>query len=227
MMKQRVALVLLAASVCLAAPEPPDPRREAQRLLTDNEILKREVELASGDAFYLILDPSAATFTLMLKGAVLRRYHVASLEIGDPHVAFVSREGALDWQGKIWSGGNLVPARERDRIEVKAPPPGSDDASTPEPVVPPTPEEKYPVPPRYGLRFEGGLFLEVLPVGEAVPGRSLTHRIRAWWEDAREVVRLEPEDRLRLRISLRQEDSEALYRSLPPDTKLLVLPPTR
>ncbi len=217
--------VSLAVVLSLAASGPADPKDEARRLVIQNEILQKQIELASQEAFCLVLDPSAQTMTLMLKGAVLRTYRISDLEIGDPRVAFVSRGETIGWQGKIWSRGALVPPRDQDRIEIIPPPPGAaDDENAAAPPVPPTPEERYPVPPRYGIRFEDGLFVEVSPTGESTSG-GLWARIGAWWDDLWEVTRVEPTDRLRLRLHLRREDSEALYRSLPPDTKLLALPP--
>lgn len=223
----RLAATAIALLALLGAGEPQDAKREAERLRFENEILEKKAELASGDAFYVILDPGARTLSLMLKGAVLRRLEVSGLEVGDRRVAFVPRGDALLWQGRVWSGGSLVPPREQDRVEIKAPPPGMDEASAPEPPVPPTPEEKYPVPPRYGIRYTGGLYLEILPLGETVPSKGLGNRLQDWWDDAKEAMSSEPTDRLRLRVSLKHEDSEALYRSLPPGTKLLVLPPSK
>ena len=217
------SLAVSAALSSLAAGGATNPRSEARGLIVQNEILKKQIELASQDSFVLVLDPARETLALMLKGAVLRTYRVSHVEIGDPRVAFVSRGETLDWQGKIWSKGHLVPPRQQDRIEIVPPPPGGGEDAAAEPPVPPTPEERYPVPRRYGIRFAEGLFLEILPLGDS--GGGLGDRIAAWWEDLREVTRAEPTDRLRLRLSLRQGDSEALYRSLPPDTKLLALPP--
>jgi hypothetical protein len=46
-----------------------------------------------------------------------------------------------------------------------------------------------------------------------------------WWNDARAVLDPSPEDTLRLRLVLRPEDADSLYRALPPDTRLLIVPP--
>ena len=220
--------VVTAASLALGAGATPDLRQEAERLRFENEILETKAELASGDAFYVILDPSGRSMTLVAEGRSSCAGTTWRASTGrGPRVAFVARGDAPEWQGKIWKGGTLAPQREQDRVEIKAPPPGADESTQPEPVVPPTPEEKYPVPVRYGIRYEGGLFLEILPVGEAHPNKSMGNRFCAWWDDAKEAVSSEPTDRLRLRVSLRHEDAEALYRSIPPGTKLLVLPPAK
>jgi hypothetical protein len=194
-------------------------RTEAERLLRENQILRRQSELAAGEAFYLLLDTSGRTLKFMLRGVVLYRYDVAAVELARPQVAFVDRGSDLPWQGRIWTNGNLVPPRERDRIEIKVPPPGQEDEAPP--VIPPLPEEAVPVPSRYGVRFTGGLFVEVDPEGGNEPG--LGERFQHWWDDVREALRSEPTDRIRLRLRLKSEDAQSIYRSLPPDCALLVL----
>ena len=47
---------------------------------------------------------------------------------------------------------------------------------------------------------------------------------RVWYRDFVTALRREPEDSLRLRVVLRPEDAASLYRALPPDTCLLILP---
>jgi hypothetical protein len=107
-------------------------------------------------------------------------------------------------------------------VEIKAPPPGS-DPSEEAPYVPPPAEEAFPVPTRFGIRFEGGLYLEVRPSGGDVePGFS--DRMLHWWDDIREALRSEPTDRVRVRVTLKGEDGSAIYRSIPPDASILVLP---
>lgn len=216
--------VVLAASVAMAARAGADPRADIRQLALDTEVLRKMVALASGEEFYVVLDPNARTITLMLKGATLRHYEVQAIELADPQVAFVSRGDAHDWQGRIWSRGSLVPTREQDRVEIKVPPPGAEETEQ-EAVIPPTPEEKYPVPPRFGIRYEGGLFVEIRSEGDDAPHQTFRHRLAAWWEDFKEALRPHPTDRIRLRLTLELADVEAIYRSLPPDTKLLALPP--
>lgn len=198
------------------------PREEALRLSAENDLLRKRVELATSNGFYLLLDPNDRSLTLMLQGAILNSYQVSKVEVGDPRVAFVSRGSDEDWQGRIWAGGALVPPRALDRVEIKPPPAGQESA---EPVAPPpTPEEAYPVPSRYGIRFDGGLFLEMQPGGEDGSPHSMSDRLRHWFEDFKEVLQRHPKDQMRIRLSLRPEDMRSIYRSLPPDAKLLVVP---
>jgi hypothetical protein len=226
----RVALaaLALAAFPIRAETVPPD----IERLRRENFLLQRRLDLANGDKFYLVLDPAASSLKLMLKGAVLQDYPIRGIEAGTPRVAFAARSLPDGWRGRIWERGNLVPPRELDRVEIVAPPPSKnpDEDNAPAVPIPPTPEEKYPVPHRYHVRFEGNLSLEIRRVGEqeektgfwAGIGKSLA----TWWADVKAVLsRSSPEaDDLRLRILLRPADAESFYRALPPDTRLWVLP---
>jgi hypothetical protein len=226
----RVALASLALATLPVRSETIAP--EIERLRRDNFLLQRELGLANGDKFYLVLDPAASSLKLMLKGAVLQDYAIRGIEAGTPRVAFAARSLPEGWRGRIWERGNLVPPRELDRVEIVAPPPSKnpDEDNAPSVPIPPTPEEKYPVPHRYHVRFEGGLSIEISRFGEqedkagfwAGLGKSLT----TWWADVKAVLsRSSPEaDDLRLRVLLRPADAESFYRALPPDTRLLVLP---
>src|SRR5262249_27426274 len=93
--------------------------------------------------------------------------------------------------------------------------------------VPPTPEEKYPVPARYHIRFSGGLSIEVrTPGSETISGwwGRLVSGWSAWWSDALAAASVSPADAVRLNLSMSKTDAESLYRALPPSTKLLVVP---
>ena len=92
-------------------------------------------------------------------------------------------------------------------------------------MVPPTPEEAYPVPVRYHIRFGDGPAIEIRPrEADAKAGRW--SRFSSWWSarwrDAGAALRAHPDELVRLRVVLAPEDAETLYRSLPPDTALLV-----
>jgi len=216
------AVVLLAATPA-AAPAAED----LARLTAANDLLTKQVALAKGKEFYLLLDPSDQTLHLMLKGALLQRYRVTGLEVGVPRVLYRTRADAADWEGRVWDGGRLDPARPLDRVEVQAPPPTREGTEL-EVKVPPTPEEKYPVPSRYHIRFAGGLSIEVRPPGtDSKRGlwERLTTGIGTWWADASAAVGSGPADTVRLHVVLSKEDAASLYRALPPATKLLVLPP--
>jgi len=220
-------LALAAYAIPKGGESAADLRADAEKAMRQVELLRQRVELATGDTFYLLLDPGGGNLRLMLKGAVLQDYALAGIEVGQPRVGFIDRGLPAAWEGRIWSKGALDPARAQDRVEVEIPPPGQEEPTKP-PVIPPTPEEKYPVPARYRIRYEGGLSLEVRPrhmdEKESTWERTKT-AWRVWWNDARAVLDRSPEDVLRLRLVMRPEDADSLYRALPPDTRLLIVPP--
>jgi hypothetical protein len=214
----------VAAAVAAAPPAPAAP--DLARLSLQNDLLQKQVELAKGKEFYLLLDPRAQTLTLMFRAALLQQYRVGSIEVGVPRVVYRPRADASNWEGRIWEKGALDPARALDRVEVQAPPPTKEGTEI-EIKVPQTPEEKYPVPARYHIRFAGGLSIEVRPPNsESVRGfwARAGANLATWWADAKAASRIEPTDTVRLHVVLSKQDAESLYRALPPDTKLLVLP---
>jgi len=219
--------VALAAATAVGAAAPTPTAAELARLTLRNELLKKQLDLAKAKEFYLVLDPQAETLTLMYRAALLQQYRVEALEVGVPRVVYKTRSDVSEWEGRIWEKGALDPARALDRVEVQAPPPTREGTEI-EVKIPQTPEEKYPVPPRYHIRFAGGLSIEVRPPNTDAK-RGFWSRIgaglSAWWSDARAASRLEPTDTVRLHIVLSKKDAESLYRALPPDTKLLALPP--
>ena len=225
-----LALALLAMTGAGRA-QTQDPRQQIATQARQTEMLEKRVELASGEEFYFLLDPSAAKLKLMLKGAVLRDYPILGLEVGVPRRVFRPRRLASGWQGRIWKSGSLIPPRDRERVEIEPTPAESTAAATDSlPAtyhLPPTPEEAYPVPSRYQIRYAGGLSVEVRP-HEADESAGFwtrfTTALHVWWPDFREALRSTPHDVVRLRIVLRPEDAASLYRALPPDTRLLVLP---
>ena len=228
----RGALAAVALSIALPSlaqkPASPAPSKDdVAKLQRENLLLRQQTDLAKGKEFYLLLDPAAKSLSLNLRGATLQSWSVVGIEAGAPRVAFVSRGLPDDWEGRIWPDGNLDPERPLDRFELEAPPvtPEGTEVAVP---IPPTPEEKYPVPARYHIRFAGGLSIEVIPPGRAEEAglwSRLGTGFSSWWHDFRQAVATEPTDRLRLRIVLGTKDADSLYRALPPNTKLMVIPP--
>lgn len=227
------AALLLASLPSAAAPAsktaaPVDPAA-TRKLARENAILEKTVELAKGKEFYLLLDPRAGTLKLLLNATELQTFKLHGIEVGAPRVAFVSRGLPDDWEGRIWSGGELAPARERDRLEIQAPPP-TKEGQEPNIPVPPTPEEAYPVPPVYHVRFKGGLSLEIRNTALEPSDRGfwsrLGDRTRRWWADLKSALGSGDPDTVRLHVIMSKKDADSFYRALPPNTKLLVLPPT-
>ncbi len=211
-----------------AAPGAAASTAELARLQQRAQVLERQLELARSKDFYLLLDPAGPDVALMLRGAELQRYPIIGLQIGRPRVAWISRGAGLEWQGTIWSGGELDPPRQLDRLVVQGDEPGQAETEEPKPpAIPRTAEELYPVPSRYHVRFAGGLSIEVRPrEADASVGRLA--RLSAWWaarwRDARAALVSADDDAVRLRIVLQPDDAASLYRALPPAAKLLVLP---
>jgi hypothetical protein len=222
-----VALVAVLAGAATPPAGPTPSADELTRLALRNDLLAKQVDLAKAKEFYLLLDPQAQTLCLMYHAALLQQYRVEGLEVGVPRVVYKPRTDVSRWEGRIWEKGALDPVRELDRVEVQAPPPTKEGTEI-EIKVPQTPEEKYPVPARYHIRFAGGLSIEVRPPGtEAESGfwSRLMSGLASWWADAKDASRSTPTDALRLHLVMSKKDAESLYRALPPDTRLLVLPP--
>jgi len=217
-----------AVAAIVAAQSTSDPAREMARLQAENAAIEKQIELAGGKEFYLILDPAMQDLTLMLRGAELRRYPVLALSVGEPRVGFVRRGERSAWQGVLFSGGHLDPPRELDRLELTPPPPAGPStglgAGEQKAVIPPTPEEAYPVPLRYRIRFDKGPSIEIRP-READPS-SRWARLTTWWgarwRDTLAALRPLEGEFVRLRVVLAPEDANTLYRSLPPGVRLLV-----
>ena len=203
-----------------------DPRAEAARLQRTNAQLQKQIELAAGKEFYLVLDPKTAGLTLMLKGAPLQRFTVLGLQVGHPRAGWVSKRDPRHVQSVIWSGGELDPPRQIDRLVIQATEPGKEAPESTPPPIPPTPEEMYPVPSRYHVRFADGLSVEILPrEADKTVGRWAHFRAAAAekWHDMRAALGSSGRDAIRLRITLDPAEAQSIYRSLPPAVRLIVL----
>jgi hypothetical protein len=202
------------------------PLDDLARLQRGVALLQRQVDLAAGKDFYLVLDPTGSKLTLMLKGATLQHFAVRGLQVGYPRVAWLASRDPRHVQSTVWSGGELDPPRQIDRLVIQAAPPGKEGEEPPAPPIPPTPEELYPVPSRYYIRFAEGLSMEVRPrEGDTTVG--WWPRLRAAsagkWRDAMSALRRQDRDAIRVRLVLDPKDAQSLYRSLPPSVRLLVL----
>ena len=234
-----VLVLSWASTACRNAPAPTaagadDPRAGVARLQRANALLQRQLELAAGKDFYLVLDPSAGSMTLMLKGARLQQFSVRGLQVGHPRVSWVDSRDPRHVEDVVWARGELDPPRLLDRLVIQAAPPAKEgtgqagkEAEPAAPPIPPTPEELYPVPSRYHIRFADGLSVEVRPrESDKTVGRW--SRLRASsaekWHDIWSAVRSRRRDAIRLRIALDPKDAQSLYRSLPPSVRLIVIP---
>jgi hypothetical protein len=130
----------------------------------------------------------------------------------------------------VWSHGELDPPRQIDRLVIEAAPPSKDNAEPETPPIPKTPEEMYPVPPRYHVRFDQGRSIEVRPLDiDRQAGRWA--RLRVWWtakwHDVAAALRHRDSDGVRIRLALEPKEAASLYRSLPPAVRLIILPQDR
>ncbi|MGE5198173.1 MAG: hypothetical protein ACM3H9_00940 [Rhodospirillaceae bacterium] len=225
-----VALAVLGVAAACgrgAAPAPASgPRADAARLQRTNAQLEKQIELAAGKEFYLVLDPATSGLTLMLKGAPLQRFTVIGLQVGHPRTAWFGDRDPRHVQSVIWSGGELDPPRQLDRLVIQAAAPGKEAPESAPPPIPPTPEELYPVPSRYHVRFADGLSMEILPrEADATVGRWAHARaaVAEKWRDVLAALRISNRDAIRLRVTLDPADARSFYRSLPPAVRLIVL----
>lgn len=218
-----VALLLPFGSVVRAGQD--ESAADARRALAiENARLEALVELAKTPDFYLVLDAKAGALRLMLKGAELRAFPVLEVHVGSPRIGFLRRAAAGPWQGVVWTGGELDPPREIERVELAVPPPDTEEA--PAATVPPTPEEAFPAPLRFHLSFPGGPAIEVRPLDADDDAGLLSRFAAAWvsyWGDLWAALTTPPEERVRLRLTLSPDEAGMLYRSLPPNVSLFVL----
>jgi hypothetical protein len=234
-----MVVLALVARPTQASESAIDPKKlppELMKLARETQRLGQLAELASGDDFYLLLDPAKATLQLQLRGVVLREYSVRGITVGRQRVRFRMQPGPSDWESRVWKDGSLDPVREDNRIEIIPPKPDANgNLPEPEPVHVPLPEEKV-APSDFCVRFTEGFSLEVASPGPEIgPGAAkdepgffgrIERGVNGWWASWRRFLNATPDDRLRLRVTLDQNDARALYRSLPPGVGLLVLLPT-
>jgi len=183
--------------------------------------LELQLEMAAGDSFYLEIDPRESMMRLRLAGVALREYPLLALERGTPRLAFVRLGDALQATGTTWPAGALDPPRPEIRMEMQPPDPNAPDSTLPAFQPPPSIEE-MPVPSTYRIRYAGGLTLTVTSPRPAAAGfKGLADTVRDKLGALREAL---GSRRAHLRIVLERADAQHLFRSMPPGTRLLVLP---
>jgi hypothetical protein len=221
------------APALAAAPRKANPDASTVALQRAVGQLRQEHALASGKGFYLRLDAAKQRLALMLRGVALDDYPTSALEWGVPQVLFVDRRPAADWDLASFSKGHLDPQRERDRIEIVAPPlvaSASSPAESAPPSPPPVPksaEETYSVPSPYRIIFAEGIALEVRAKGHGGRNRTIVQRLadatQLRLSDLATALGVGARERVRLRVTLEADDAAALYRSLPPDVGLIAV----
>ena len=212
------ALCLLLSSCTPGARSKGEPADQAGTLRAElasvrcrTAVLEREIELARGNDFYLVLDPAVPELVLELGGAELKRHKVLKVELGRGRTAWLPRGNTKPpIAGVVRSGGELVPPRRPRAVHT---------------ALPPTPEEAWPVPPHYEIRFDDGLSIDIRRNEAEISRWARFSSWCAWrWNEAMAAT-FRPGPRLRLVMD--NGDALSLYRALPPGVKLLVRCPVR
>lgn len=204
-----LALALCGAGGCSRSVEAPAPLSPL-----DSTALAAQVELAKQDSFYLILELGPKRLSLRYHGAVVRDYPVEAVSLGRPRalVRAVEVDGA--WRGRVWREATLDPPLEVSRTVIEVPAGADTEVEESPPAIPPTPEERFPAPGRFRVRFAGGLALEVTS-REAGRRAGLGEAFGNAWNAG--------QDGLRIRLQLPAAEVGALYRSLPAGVSLIVV----
>lgn len=182
------------------AVESPVPDDSMGRVLS---ALEAEVALAEGKRYYLVLDADPRRLRLMHRGVLLHEMEVHSVEVGTPRLLFVPRSDPAPVYDRAWLDGQLVPPRIRTRTEIDTSPDSTDDVP-----IPPLPEELYPTPDRFFVRYPGGLALEIRP--DSLASTS------GWKQRFADVLpSLRKDDAWRVRLQMDDDEVGRLYRSFP------------
>ena len=133
---------------------------DAAQLAVQNARLRKQLDLASGETFYYTLDPTRRLLRFMYQGNLLFERKLLDVEVGTRRGFLGKGSAPSDWAERVWASGELDPPRHLKRTELDA---GSEDFMTQREVieVPPTPEEAYPAPAVWWIRYSGGLAVEV------------------------------------------------------------------
>jgi hypothetical protein len=167
--------------------------------------LNAELGLSRGDGFYLVVSVGGGEMSLKCKGAVVETYPILGCELGRPRSWFLPGRVPDGWKGQVWTEARLDPPR-RSPAAVRG------NGGSPSELVPPTPEEAYPAPSRWAVRFREKAVLEIAgreAVGKKrhVPGSPPL-----------------PGGTIGVRITLDRPVADRLYRGLPEGTSVILGP---
>lgn len=223
----------LTTLALIRAPRFLEPRLdEVERV--ELEVLALEARIAAAEAgeSLLLLDPAGGRLTLFLDAAPIRDWPVGTIAVaGSPESRPPEKTPAIDGGATppgralpAWRGARLSPPLTTQRRIVV-----SDEVQPPDPsgaeedFIPPLPEERVPTPPRFTVRFEGGLELEVLAIGpDSVPlARGLGGRLTGLWKTIEGAVRGAP----RVQVAMPADEAGALYRAFPLSARFVALIP--
>ena len=194
------------------------------QLAAQNTRLRKQLDLASGETFYYTLDPTRRLLRFMYQGNLLVERKLLDVEVGTRRGFLGKGSAPSDWAERVWGSGELDPPRHVKRHELDA---GSEDFMSQREVigVPPTPEEAYPAPPVWWIRYSGGLAVEVHGLTDSTKTRpGFWKGMGQRFNDAMKALTASHHDAVRIRIYLSRADADVLYRSVPPDTRFTILP---
>jgi hypothetical protein len=193
-------------------------------LASANAQLRRQLDLATGDTFYYTLDPERRVLRFMYQGNVLFERTLLDVEVGTRRGFLGKGAAPKDWAERVWSSGDLEPPRASSRLELDA---SSDSYKTQrdENLVPPTPEEAYPAPDTWWIRYAGGMAVEVHGVADTTRTRpGFIKGLGQQFSDSMKAIVSSNHDAVRIRLYLSRPQADMLYRSVPPDTRFTILP---
>jgi hypothetical protein len=217
---------MVVAVVCACAEgEAPTRATAANR----EQALRIRLDEVDREDFLLAVDEAGPAITLFLGRVPLQRYEVLSIERAQRRLLFFPLSPGPDPAAVLWKTVAQDPPAVRERRELAYAEPGDDgDDASPEPPpaasrIPPTPEQAVPALDHWILRAEGGPELWFEAVGPDVTPVSKDDGAVGRWQVFCDWVRGgAPVPRLRIRMP--REHAHFLYRSLPTDAALLILP---
>jgi len=207
-----------------AKPQKPSSATSSTELASANAQLRRQMDLATGDTFYYTLDPVKRVLRFMYQGNLLYERNLLDVEVGTRRGFLGKGAAPKDWAERVWSSGALEPARVSTRLELDA---SSQDYTKQrdENLVPPTPEEAFPAPEVWRIRYAGGMSVEVYGLADTTHTRpGFFKNLSQQFQDSMKAIVSPNSDAVRIRLYLPRPQADMLYRSVPPDSRFTILP---
>lgn len=165
------------------------------------------LDLAKAGTDYLVLDIPKRTIKLVHGAATLREFSLTDIGVAR------LRQTPLDPATPIVAlTGLMLPERVMERKAVFI----HDGTGEQEVLIPPTPEELYPAPHRFELRYQDVLRVDIrdTPLGEESSIARLWNRLSIGLQSERPAVWVQ--------LSLSPEDLGELYRVVDSETGIVV-----
>jgi hypothetical protein len=207
-------LLFAALAGALAGPVPTHADLQTER--RRGAVLESEVALAATRKPYLVLDLQAKALRYRLMGMTMREIAVPEVSV----LGLVASDEAADTPALA----GIFTLREKEgdpRLKPLSPEQveaGADDENAAN-VLPPEP------PKEYRLMFKQPLALEVVGHPEAQGVGGAWSRFTGFLSRLR-GPRGDEDDRLRIALHLDPQSAAEVYRSLIPELRLLIVPPT-